>query len=36
MCSTSKKHTIKSFIFTLLIAALPIIIIGYSIIKKLC
>jgi len=31
----SKKHTVKSFIITLLIASLPIIIIGYSVIKKL-
>jgi hypothetical protein len=31
----SKKHSVKSFIITLLIAALPIIIIGYSVIKKL-
>jgi hypothetical protein len=30
-----KKHGIKSFIITLLIASLPIIIIGYSVIKKL-
>ena len=32
----TKKHTAKSFILTLLIASLPIIIIGYSVIKKLC
>lgn len=31
----TKKHTIKSFILTLIISALPIAIIGYSIIKKL-
>jgi len=32
----TKKHTVKSFIITLLIASLPIIIIGHSVIKKLC
>ena len=30
----TKKHTIKSFIVTLLIASLPIAIIGYSLFKK--
>jgi hypothetical protein len=30
-----KKHTTTSFIITLFIAALPIIIIGYLVIKKL-
>lgn len=32
----TKKHTVKSFIITLLLASLPLIIIGYSVIKKLC
>ena len=31
----TKKHTIKSFVITLFFAALPIAVIGYSIIKKL-
>jgi len=31
----TKKHTIKSFFITLFIAAMPIAIIGYSVIKKL-
>jgi len=35
MYNTNKKHTLKSFIITLLIASLPLIIIGYSVIKKL-